>query len=436
MKKIFFLVILVVFILIMFVSCINENKPLNSNIDEQNDISKNDDKTLDLDISENEENSNNDTKNDKNNDTIRNLFLSDVPYDKSIEYITNINGNSAIGANVVEDEEYIYYVNIKDEKKLYRIKKDGKDNRLIFGERVAKLQYYNEKIYFLRFEKVGEEPSGFPIYDSYVCSIDRDGNNFEEIIKDGEIRNFIVFEDRIYYIAYSGLGEGYILPSGQYDLYCYDTGSKEKSTIYEIIQIGDIPRYDSSLISNKNNIYFETIFDGIVEYNIETNESRVILNKKNEYYTDIKGLMIYDNKLIFDSIDKFKSSDENEELLIEDLRKSNEYLLNIFSIIRDSGRILCANSNNNYIFFAYTLNDEVESEKSKVTIVRVKHDGSEAVKIKELTCREIYHLPVGEIYLVNDKLIFFNSHYLDDEINEMIKVMDFDGNELDWDISL
>ena len=434
MKKSIFLIILVLAFLTIFISCFNENSPSNLNINKEDSL---DSDKKDISNNSNEEKLDNDTENNPSStskDSLKDMFITDIPYDRSIKYTTNINANSAIGANVIADENYIYYINIKDKYKLYRISKDGKNKTSIYGERVDKLQYFNGKIYFLNSEKFKEDQTDVYIYDSYVCSIDKDGNNFVEIIKDADIRNFIAIKDKIYYIAYSGLGEGYNLPSGQYDLFCYDTKSKEKSTIYEIIQIGDLPGFDSSLISNGDNIYFETMYDGIVEYNIETNTSRVILSKNNEYYTSISGLMIYDNELIFNYIDNINLSDEKEEICMINLRKSAENLLSLFSEIGKIGRVLCSNTNNNYVFFAYTLYEEIESGRSKITIVRAKHDGSEAIKIKELFCRQIYHLPVGEIFLVDDKVIFFNSYYWDDEIEEMIKVMDFDGNELGWDI--
>lgn len=90
------------------------------------------------------------------------------------------------------------------------------------------------------------------------------------------------------------------------------------------------------------------------------------------------------------------------------------------------------NITNNYIFFAYTPYDEIVEGRSKIVIVRVKHDGSEAVKIKEIDCREIGNWTQDQMYIVDDKLIYFNRHYWEDEADKMIRVMDFDGNDINW----
>ena len=92
------------------------------------------------------------------------------------------------------------------------------------------------------------------------------------------------------------------------------------------------------------------------------------------------------------------------------------------------------NITDNYVFFAYTSYEEVAKERSKIFIVRVKHDGSEAVKIKEIDCREIGNWTQDQMYIIDDKLIYFNRHYWEDEIDKMIRVMDFDGNDMNWEI--
>ena len=447
MKKIIFSIILIIVFLTVFISCINKNNPSNSNIDKKNDINISKEDTFDLnsdkkDIIDNSNNSNKEDIGSNNENNAINstgnfeedVFLSNIPYDRSIEYTTNINGNLINRANVAADENYIYYINIKDENKLYRISKDGRDNKLIYEERVEELQCINGKLYFLKPVEVEKHPTGFPLYDKYICSIDSEGNNYEEITYDREMKKFLILNDKVYYIAYSGLGpEELRLQDGQYDLFCYDIKSKQKSTVYEFMRIAENWLVNSSLISNDDNIYFETWYDGIVEYNIKTNTSRTILDEysSKDFTKGIGTYILSNNKLIFTHFDSGESPNTKRGISISDIKKTNDETLCIFSDDREDGGISYINFNENYIFMMYVQYDFI-SEKKKVIIVRMKHDGSEAVKLEEIPIEYIYQRSTAQIYLIDDKLIFFEKIFRESE--KMIKVMDFDGNEFEWDI--
>lgn len=110
MRKSIFLVVLIIAFLTIFISCTNKNNPASSNTNKENDIGENKENPLDLDREDIADNSNNDNEKDLDNNNKNNFnniaddrFLSDIPYDKSIEYSTNINGNLANGFNVASD---------------------------------------------------------------------------------------------------------------------------------------------------------------------------------------------------------------------------------------------------------------------------------------------------------------------------------------------
>ena len=446
MKKIICLVILIIAFLIVFISCINKNNPSNSEIDKGNDISDNKHNEEDaLDINSDKKNAidnfNNDkedldNKSDNNSNNITEEFenyrlFGNIPYDKSIKYTSSINGNLSNRANIADDENYIYYINVNDENKLYRVNKDGKDNKLIYEESIRELQCYNGKLYFLKSVEVEKDPSGFPIYDNYICSIDSDGNNYKEITYDREMKKFLILNGKIYYIAFSGLGEGLDLLAGQYDLFCYDIESKKKSTIYKFIQIGEDWILDSTLNANGDNIYFLTWFDGIIEYNIKTNNSRVILDEDSDYYTIITNFIVLNDKLIFKCKDD-RTCNNEWKIYLKDIKYDEDKTLCIFSQIKVKEMLMSVNINDSYVFLTYMQFNNIP-EEAKIILVRMKYDGSEVVKIKEIPCMQPDIRPVGQIYIIDDKLIFLNS-LGGGTLENMIKIMDFDGNTLDWDI--
>jgi len=445
MKKIIFSIILTLFFLTVFMSCVNEKKPSHSNAYEE-DVNNDSDDSNKKNLSNNNENDSNNTEKDisnntednSNNDTTDNstkdVFLRNIPYDKNIKYTSSTNGNLANGSCVVDDENYVYYINVKDDNKLYKIDKNGNNKQLFYEEKIENLQYFNGKLFFLISKEVEKHPSGFPIYDKYICSIDIDGNNYVEITKDREIKNFIVLNDKIYYIAYSGTGEGLglDLPDGKYDLFCYDTISKKKSTIYETVFVTDIRHYNSPILINESNIYFKTWNGEVVEYNVEKDSTKIILSDKNDYYTATGDFIIFNSKLIFTCIDDRKYPDSRRDIYITDIKETEDKPLLIFSEMKNTDMLMSVNITDNYIFLTYTPFDEIVSEKSKIIFIRMKHDGSEVVKIKEILFSEISNLKVGEICLINDKLIFLNRW--GDKLDKIIKVIDFDGNDLNWDI--
>jgi hypothetical protein len=446
MKKIIFSVILTLIFLTIFISCVNEKRLSQSNAHEENVINDSDDNT-ENDLGNNTEiGSDNNTKKDigsnadinSNNDSTdtstKDMFLSNIPYDKNIKYTSSINGNLANGSCVVDDENFIYYINVKDENKLYKIDKNGNNKQLVYEEKIENLQYFNGKLYFLISKEIEKDPSGFPIYDKYICSVDNDGNNFVQIIKDREIIKFLVLNDKIYYIAYSGTGEnlGLSLSSGKYDLFCYNTIYKEKSTIYETILITDVRHFNSPLLINENKIYFKAWTGEVIEYNTEKNISNIILENESDYYTHTSDFIVCNNMIIFACSDGSKYPDAKIEIYLKDLKRPEDKPLLVFTQIEITDMIMSFNVNDNYIFLTYTPFDEIVSEKSKINFIRMKHDGSEIVKIKEIYCSEIGNLTIGEVYLINDKLIFL--HKWGDVLGKIIKIIDFDGNDINWDI--
>ncbi len=118
-------------------------------------------------------------------------------------------------------------------------------------------------------------------------------------------------------------------------------------------------------------------------------------------------------------------------IYIKDINKDDEDLC-IFTELKQTDMLMSININNNYVFLTYTPHDEIKEGKSKVVFVRMKHDGSEVVKIKEIYRREIGNISQGELYLIDEKIMFIDRW--EHEINNRIKIMDFEGNELDWDI--
>lgn len=85
----------------------------------------------------------------------------------------------------VESADYIYYVNYKDENKLYKMHADGKDNSKVIDEPVSKISVVGDFIYYI--DKQG-----------YICKFDKHNNSKLTILKE-KCTEYVVSGYWIYY---------------------------------------------------------------------------------------------------------------------------------------------------------------------------------------------------------------------------------------------
>lgn len=314
-------------------------------------------------------------------------------YDKNINYTTNIFANMVNGNKVIEDENSIYYINPKDENKIYVINKDGKNKKKISDKIAYKNLYdYNNKIYFLTELKENSEESKLSI--GYTT---KDGLDYKILKNNKNIVSFIINDEKIYYIANSEEQdlEGFYI----YNLYSSDLLGNEEILIEKNIN----PEYN--LILDKSNLYY--FVGGFVEYNIN-NKSKNVLNINNlELYTFL---------------------DENKyKIDIKNLEKEIEKML-------ESHYIRGYNLTEKYIFFISETTKDIPEDKYVLSIFRIKHDGTQLVSICDIDYKNIVTNIINEsIYTIGNKLIFIDSSN-NIESKNMIKIFDFDGNYIEWDM--
>lgn len=361
---------------------------------------------------------------EKPNDEIPNINTSDkpdyligIPYDKSIEYKTNLSSNIANGNYVVHDEYFIYYINNSDGK-IYKINHDGQNREVLYDSSAERLFLYNDEIYFIKTNIVGKLK-----ISNEICSIDKSGNNLKIVLEADDILNFNIYNDIIYYNASSNVNSDGIIPYKIHNLFKYNLNTNEKSIIYEDISCNVMGVGIHQIIIENDKIYFDAFVDEYIkmmEYDIKNNTVRCIL--------DNQATIINDNNMFFYTVyDKEKNLNKLCKLSI------NEDIANAKDIFfaKDNINMQRIALNEKYIFLMY--NEYSLTGDVKLNILRIKHDGSEVIKIVEYDSEATSSYFYGYMQLVNDKLIVYDYNFKKNP-EYSITVMDFDGNLLDWDM--
>ncbi len=295
---------------------------------------------------------------------------TNITSNKEVSKNTNMSANVANGSAVTTDEDFIYYINYNDESKLYKVKEDGSENLIVANNNFIKILCYKGAIYFT--ERINNNSK------SMFSKIDVDGTNYQIISENVDIWNFIIIDDTIYAIGDNGkvneagfklgslmkfdinntkkweeldkINHGYlagdlaicnnqIYYTIDYSLFQYNLSSQE---IKELKPIGtNIQEYNGNIYSfSENNIY---------KYDCLNSNNQLIYENKENF--KINALYVTDKNLIFSVYDQINSytfiyisdHDGNNEVKIYQKKDSN--FNNFIYVINNKVFILDFNTN-------------------------------------------------------------------------------------------
>lgn len=304
------------------------------------------------------------------------------------KYLSKISSNLVQSGILCEGENVIYYFDSNDEC-IYSIGKDGNNRKFIINAKVLNLFYYKDNLYFENF-----------LPDKYrtdLCSVSTDGTDYK-VIREDVLNTFYIYDDILYY------------KTRDYSLYSYDINSGSHSLV-----LG--PEVAGSIIY-KNMLYYydEGFYGNILEYDL--------INKTEKFHPIFAGayLQFYDESLYFYSngyITRYNINTEEVTQIFND--QQNKIDTEFISITKD------------YIFFTgQTLDSQgnlimSEDKRNLYKLYRIKHDGSELTTI--------YENKVSLFNIIDDKIFVTNNiEYFRKKDGTYLKVIDFDGNELNWDL--
>ena len=99
-------------------------------------------------------------------------------------------GNVLNQGFVAGSGDWIYYINIGGDEKLYAIRADGSDRQLLSDEEAFFLNVAGDRVYYVNCR------------DFRICSIRIDGSD-RQVLSDDEAANVILVGDRLYYVNYT-----------------------------------------------------------------------------------------------------------------------------------------------------------------------------------------------------------------------------------------
>ena len=326
------------------------------------------------------------------------------PYDKSIQYKTNHSSNMINGGQIIDVDDYIYYISYGQ---LKRIDKQGNKSEIVLESNVYRLYLYNDDIYYSGYDKASN------IYGLFYLN----KNTFEStLVLEGCGDNLIIYNDIIFYTYYTANMKGLVL-------YSYDMNTKENIFIDE--NLADIRDRDNNIIYKDKIIYSlsdNNYSEILMLYDIEESKSYELENAFDLF--DIKGSFTSAKMQIFNNVLYAQFNGGVYKATIEENIKWEQ----IMPRLDDEGHIYQLCVTDNYIFF-FTNQFALSSDIHYFHIFRMKHDGSEITNIYD---SEEHNTDGGStgayarMYIVEDKIFLFNDRNT---------VLDFDGNVLDWDLS-
>jgi hypothetical protein len=330
-------------------------------------------------------------------------------------YLCNVNLPSNIinGSYIVYDENYIYYINHADSNNLYKIDMNGKKSELLYNGDVSRLYIKDNNILFIN--KIND--------DKELYSIEKDGRNLKKILADKEILNYSVFENTIYYIAPDGKQADYIIPYKIHNLYSYDITESKINLVFENVACYMNSPVVSPVIINDKKVYFGifNLNSGILEYeylkyDIESRADSILSKLSPQAISDNTKFFSYENDSDVQCIYSMQNDDAGT---LKTIYKNDD--------IRNS--IMKMAASEHYLFVMII--DDIYNENPNLKIVRMKHDGSDIVKIAQMDLPSFGSYFPNCMQVVENKLIIYK---YDENWNPSIIVMDFQGNTFDWDI--
>jgi hypothetical protein len=332
------------------------------------------------------------------NNNVDNKNLSDNKEDNFI----NKSPNQANGGFFDYDSKNIYYIN---DGKLYSISRTGTYKKLLFDElNVSSFKIYKDKIYLLNYSSYKNEDFNI------LYSIDNNGENLKLIEGDDfhsythKLRKFILYKDNIYYLRDNYGDDGML-----HTVFKYDIENKSSNKNFNILTTES-----SEPIEYNNKLYFRDGLqnDRLIEYNGD-NIKFIVFNKENNHKEKyITSIQIVNGYIYYNSKNHISRDKLYESIKPEIILDNEDCMISSINVTKE------------YVFFINIL----RNEKNDVIIRynRMKHDGSDLKTIFEDKFNTLSNIAPMSIYII-DNLIFYRLW----ETYE-IKVMDFDGNAIDW----
>lgn len=391
--------ILLLLLLIFTVSCTNKEKPnLPANDKEDNvkppDDSNNDNSTKAPDDTNKGENS-------EVNDELTAVYKGIYIYDgDNIFYITD------------------------DYDKLYCIKKDGSEKTLICEqESMVNMQIYENKLYVYSLNYEEDIPGK-------IVTMNKDGSDVKlleldlEFSKQYNPSNFWIYKDFLF-LQVEDMDAGADSMYAPADLYKYDLKNGSLTSMdkgldgsVRPITYGDICYYYDYGNPDGN---FE--YNVLYKYNIYTDEKTTININKNPYSEKwISYLQIKDNFIYYKGKTYINRDDLDGESNTETIYENND----------DYFYIAALKITDKYIFFVGKDDNptgNIYDDKSKISIYRINHDGSELKVLFEETQLKTNIAPQSiDISNEDDNTLIYSNR-----IADTILFMDLDGKILNRD---
>lgn len=328
---------------------------------------------------------------------------------ESQEYLY-VNSNEA-GGGFYQIEDSIYYANVYDSRKLYKYDVNTDKSVLVADhiERVLYIRIYDDVIYF----------TGIPDVSVYggknrysIFKINLDGSNLEMVIDNA--MNSIIVDNYLYYLDRS---QEYIYSICRCNLVNGDT---------EIIIDVDQQPYQINIV--KDRIYFCTFGNTVVEYCIETKETRTLAY---EEYT-LERLQYFDGALYYHSC--FVSNKADAKTLVKKIDLETYEVETIFDFVEvynhpndyeiQGIKFFSLNVTDKKIFFSGRLRLKGEHEDELGAFI---YDRSKD-KISRIECVDTIDLMSMATYVTNDSIFYMKSFDIDNE--SKITILDHNGNNI------
>ena len=323
----------------------------------------------------------------------------------------DLHQGEASSDNIVFEGDRIYYIN-KDSK-LFSVKDDGTDKKIIFDKYpLNSFQIYEDKIYMLHYDFSADNPSKL-FYSNMDGTESNELNLRLEFSNKFYISDFVISNDMLFFAVYD-LTKNYDVNFPK-QFFMYNLEDGDLSILYE-----DIFDAYGKLIINDNILYSLEYgpmeYDILNKYNIETKEKSAInINNNSHVENIITSKLYFEDDLIYYSGKTYIDVDDVNGLTdTQTLFEDNDFM------------IVSMAMTNEHIFFV-NLDDlrkyDTDIEIMNLDIYRMNIDGS------EINTTNNTNLPPGKINIVADDVIIYRNNLTDNII-----VMDLDGNVLDWNL--
>ncbi len=193
-------------------------------------------------------------------------------------------------SDVAHDDNWLYYINDSDDKKIYRMRTDGTESALLCDKSAAKIICHKGYVYFLSYDKLRED------YNLY--KLDPNSLVAAKVTKADIVTHFFVYNDILYCRSFNFNDGGRIIKVSEYgkaeEVTSATAGSfslkftSESQTLYFNYGVGEC-------LSGEYLYYIETgASNSIFRLNLETGQvTKISEQKDNASAFEVVGDYIY-----------------------------------------------------------------------------------------------------------------------------------------------